>query len=146
VSAGESFTRETVRDRSGGRCEIPVIIEETDLGRLRRWRERCPGQLEEMSHRLAASKLGAWSPVNILSTCWPCHRWLHAEPAAAFAGGWHVPAESDPGAVPVWLLDPWPGWWLLADLGDGGPHVLRVVEPRAGPEVFRVVKPVSWAA
>jgi hypothetical protein len=82
------------------------------------------GRATEASHRLARSQGGTWSPSNLLDLSNATHAWLHANPRLAVAGGWHLRSGADPEQCPVWLSLPWPGWWLIQDGGDGGPHVL----------------------
>lgn len=80
---------------------------------------------DHWSHRLAAGQMGQWRPSNGLHLSFKTHEWLHRKPALAYAGGWHVRSGEDPRQVPVWLLRPWPGWWLIDDVpADGGAHVL----------------------
>ena len=90
-----------VKARSGEVCEI-----------CRRQRHN------DFSHRVAASQGGLYRPANGVSACRGCHTWLHASPARARAGGWHLTSDADPIAVPVWLDTlAGHGWCLLDDSG-----------------------------
>lgn len=111
----EDRARREVRERSGGICEICNHAPATS------W-----------SHRVAAGRGGQWDAANGIDTCGDgtrgCHGWLTANPAKAYAGGWHVETGADPSQVPVWLARPWPGWFRITDPGDGGAHVLVPVD------------------
>jgi hypothetical protein len=113
----EARGREVVYARSGGLDEI--------LGNVR---------ASEWSHRLARRHaLGGWRPSNGLHLHPVTHAWLHQNPAAAYAGGWHIRdghhGATAPERVPVWLALPWRGWWLLHDEpGDGGPPLLTLAD------------------
>jgi hypothetical protein len=143
----EDRTRKAVTLRSGGQCELQVLVKE-DLGRAVRWYpERCPAEAHEKSHRHGRGTGGGWSPANILDLCSLCHRWLHANPETAREGGWALLSGTDSAFAPVWLPAPFPGWWLLdPEPPDDGEHVLRLVAHGPAPAGLRRVVPASWAA
>jgi hypothetical protein len=82
------------------------------------------GLATDWSHRIARGRMGEFAPWNGIHVSAGVHGWLHAHPELAQAGGWHLLSGSDPQEEPVWLSLPWPSWWRIQDLGDGGPHVL----------------------
>lgn len=55
----------------------------------------------EWSHRIGRAQGGTWAVSNGLWACSKCHRWMHANPNAAKALGWHVHPEDDPLTVVV---------------------------------------------
>jgi hypothetical protein len=85
------------------------------------------------------------------------HRLCHANPTRAYELGWFVQTGHDPSRVPAWMLLPFPGWWLLSDLEDGGPHVLIPLDEEDLIEQFgslycdpttgeiRIPAPPKWA-
>lgn len=119
--------RKAVYERSGGVCEV------TGFDVAAHW-----------SHRLARSQGGTWAPWNGLHVDALFHAWAHANPALAVAGGWIVLPGVDPRTVPVWLARPYPGWWLIGDPADGGPHVLTPWAPADGVHHPTPVLP-GWA-
>lgn len=54
---------------------------------------------------------------NLVTLCAGCHMWVHANPAAARAGGWLLGRGSEPAMVPVDHFR-WPGGPIL--LSDDG--------------------------
>jgi hypothetical protein len=76
------------------------------------------------AHRVARGQGGRWTPANGVLLCGDgvagCHGWTHAHPDAARAGGWILPAGTDPTTAPVWLRSPGhgTGWFLLTDDGS----------------------------
>lgn len=105
----EEACRKAIHARSGGLCEVDPTH-----------------PADEASHRLSRAHSPSrwlWSPTNLLHLCRAHHAALHADPAAAYAGGWHLRAGQSPPLSPVWLAVPWPGWWLIVDPPDG-PHLL----------------------
>jgi len=52
-------------------------------------------------HHRQSRRGGAHGPDNGLAACRPCHRWVHANPAAAQANGWTVSLWADPATVPA---------------------------------------------
>lgn len=139
--------RTAVATRAGGQCEAQVLIEEEVLGRRRWYPERCPSRSAEWSHRWGRGTGGTWSPANGLHLCGADHRWLHASPERAQAGGWALKSGADPAECRVWLPGPFPAWWLLdPNPPDAGEHVLRLVAHGPAPEDLRRVVPGKWAA
>lgn len=103
----EERARAEVYARSGGGDEI--------LGQ---------GQATDWSHRIGRGQLGCWRPANGIHLAAGTHRWLHANPELARAGGWQLRSGTHLQSAPVWLARPWPGWFLIDDLVTDGPHVL----------------------
>jgi hypothetical protein len=114
----ERRAREAARGRGAGRCEL---CRSTDA--------------VEASHRISRSRLGPWSPPNILALCSKCHRWCHANPVEARLGGWFLDTDTDPTEVAVYVLSVGlPLWgWVLLD-GDGDAHPVDTDAPP--PAVF----------
>lgn len=74
--------RDEVRARSGGRCEY-----EWD-GTLTGCHFRCRFLAVEMHHRRRRAQLGDDVASNLVHLCSKCHRWIHANPAEAYAAGY----------------------------------------------------------
>lgn len=101
----EESARRIVRERCWGRCELCRA-----------------GSPLTFAHRRNRSHGGAWAPSNGLALCGSgttgCHGWTEANPTWAYQGGWRIHGDqTPPSEVPVWLNNPWPGWWLLDDQG-----------------------------
>jgi 5-methylcytosine-specific restriction endonuclease McrA len=82
----ERTTREAVKGRSGGICEL------------------CRHRATEMHHRKARGMgggRGKWSPANILHLCGSCHRWATRNPLAAYERGVSLRDYDIPDWVPV---------------------------------------------
>lgn len=143
----ESRARTEVNIRALGRCELPTRIRYKDRGRWITEDVRCPQEGAEWSHRLARGRMGLWTPSNGLRACHRCHDYLHDHPALAEAGGWHLASDSEPATSPVYLLEPFPGWWLLDDLlGDGGDHVVRLYPDLIDAPELMPGRITEWAA
>lgn len=99
-----------VAERSGGLCEAGM------------------GRADDMSHRTSRGRGGPWHWANVLHLSRRVHDLAHRHPARAYALGWFTPTRADPRRIPVWLARPWPGWWLIEDADDGGPHVLTPLD------------------
>lgn len=112
----ERLTKEIAWARSGGVCELGMAG----------W---CEGAATNLSHRLGAGVLGAWSASNGLYSCGSgttgCHGWVHHEPTAARDLGWRLErrCRDDPLAIPVRHARF--GWVLLDDEGGYAPSDLR---------------------
>lgn len=104
---GEAHARATVRERSGGRCEVAN-------------RAVCTGRAAEWSHRKNRSQGGRWTPANGLDACSPCHLWITEHPVGAREKGWNVSREADPLRVPVWTVH---GLVVLDDVGGLTPSL-----------------------
>ncbi len=91
------------------------------------------GRAAELSHRLPRSRGGGWEPWNVIHVSSEWHRWWHANPSLAYAGGWHLQTGDDPRTSPVWLERPCPGWFTIEPCLDGGPHVLVPFEVDLAP-------------
>jgi hypothetical protein len=102
----EEKAKAAIRERSGGICEITGTV------------------AGDASHRMASGRGGPWNPVNLIHMSRAAHALCHGFPTRAHELGWFVRTGADPREVPVWLLTPYPGWWLLVDADDGGPHLL----------------------
>jgi len=61
--------------RDGGRCIIGAV-------------EDCSGRAEQCHHLAGRVGPDPHRLDNLASCCGACHRWCHAEPAAAAAAGW----------------------------------------------------------
>lgn len=93
---GEALARATATAHTAGRCGI------------------CSAPAVEYAHRTARGRGGAWARNDGCALCSDCHRWCHANPWLARAGGWMVDTGTDPATVPVWMSTPeGDGWWLL---------------------------------
>ena len=99
-SPEETRARDLVAVRSGGRCEGCGAAPATD------W-----------AHRVGRAQGGPWCPSNGLHLCGPdgCHRWSHANPAAARSVGWMVRRGENPATVPALLHGR--GWVQLTPSG-----------------------------
>lgn len=69
-----AVTKQQVRDRSGGVCEVRV--------------PGCHGKAVQMHHKKRRSQGGAHSPDNLLHVCGRCHTWIHQHVADAKQHGW----------------------------------------------------------
>lgn len=97
VTAWTADTRETVKARSGGRCEIGAV--------------GCLGTASNIHHRLPTRMGGSSNPAlgtaaNALHVCGMgnasgCHRFVDEFSTIAEWAGWKLPAGSDPASVPV---------------------------------------------
>jgi hypothetical protein len=102
MSPEEKAAKDTVRERSGGVCEIQVP-------------GLCWGRALDFSHRIREGQGGPWSPRNGLDACRACHEWTHRYPSAARVKRWALKAnELDMLDRPVLYR----GAWAL--LGEDG--------------------------
>ena len=127
--------------RAGGRCELPIqLVRKPKPGEKPKPPEvtRCrnSGGYLDFSHRVRASQGGERSIPNGLYLCRFCHDWLDAHREVAVGGGWQLEGHEDPATAPVYLLDPWSGWWLIEEPDDGGEHVLVPFELELSPPVL----------
>lgn len=104
----EKRTRLIVAARSEGWCELRL--------------SGCLGRATDKAHRVGEGVGGPWSPSNILDSCRVCHRWCHANPAAAkdlnlMLESWQNPLDEPvPYCNAGWvLLDDDGGLWLVGD-------------------------------
>lgn len=74
--------RESLKERSKGRCEVKISHE-------------CTGKAEHEHHRMLRSQGGTDAVENILCTCVFCHRFIHDNPAVASLLGWIVESWED---------------------------------------------------
>ena len=121
VTPDEREAKRIARARSGGWCE-------TGCGR----------RAQSLSHRVARSQGGLWSPVNGLHLCSfgtgdpGCHTWTGRRIALACEGGWRLRSWQDPASAPVWLAPAYPprpaGWYVLTP--DGGLEAVDLARPR----------------
>lgn len=90
-------TRETVRRRSGGRCEVAIP-------------GVCHGQATNQHHRLprrmgGSTAAGIHAPANLLDLCGSgttgCHGHLESHRSEALEHGWLLHAGADPATVPA---------------------------------------------
>lgn len=80
-------TRELIRTRSGGLCEI-------------RW--CCDGvMMDQIHHRKNRSQSGKWHPANIVHLCALCHVEVTAEPEKSRATGFSMRSMEEPETVPI---------------------------------------------
>src|SRR4051794_39579681 len=109
-SSAEVSTRQVVRERSGGTCEIfiPAV---------------CRGRAENISHRKARSQGGLWTPANCMDACGSgttgCHGWVESHWEQAHKMGLRLSRSQDPECEPVLMRTaewPW-GWYRLLDDG-----------------------------
>jgi hypothetical protein len=102
VTKAEKDTRNIVRTRSGGLCEL-----------------HGGHRGDSMHHRKNRSQGGQWTPGNILHLCGDgttgAHGWITEHPLAAEINGWAVKSTENPSAVPVLYR----GRWVLLD-DEGG--------------------------
>lgn len=68
---------EILEVRSKGRCEI-------------RKAKDCNGRWEHRHHKLRAGQGGDWDAENIVCACFPCHTWVHANPAQSYELGFLI--------------------------------------------------------
>jgi hypothetical protein len=66
-----------VLERCDGRCEVGVI-------------GFCRGAATEVHHRQTRAQGGSNALTNLLAVCGRCHRYIHANPAAAYEHGWLI--------------------------------------------------------
>lgn len=96
ICMNEKKCRETVLDRSQGRCE------------------RCNGTwppvtLHHRRKRSSLPKARMWEPANCVMLCGhgtsmnACHSWVEANPAEAEISGWHVRPWQEPAEIPALL-------------------------------------------
>ncbi len=97
LKRGEQKCRITVRDRSGGLCEICYLAEAI-----------------HMHHRKNRSQGGTWTAENIMHVCLECHNRVGAHPAESYRCGWSVRSGHDPLTTPVLRRRE---WVLLDDQG-----------------------------
>lgn len=85
---GEARTRELVKARCGGRCELCGLA-----------------RMESVHHRRNRSQGGVWSASNCVGVCGDgtrkCHGWVGANPAAAHAIGFHLEHGEAPESTPI---------------------------------------------
>jgi 5-methylcytosine-specific restriction endonuclease McrA len=67
----------SLRVRSGNRCEL-------------RASPRCNGRFQHRHHRLPRSAGGGNDLCNLTALCWPCHNFVHQNPALSYEQGWLV--------------------------------------------------------
>lgn len=79
------------------------------------WCECCTDDVfgSEWSHRVGRGQCGTWDIPNGLWSCARCHRWMHDNPNAAKAKGWHVHPAEDPEKRQVLRRGEWV--WLRPD-------------------------------
>jgi 5-methylcytosine-specific restriction endonuclease McrA len=71
------WVREAVVARSGGHCEAAVNGD-------------CRLKGEHLHHKLMRSAGGKHTQENLINVCAPCHRQIHANPAASYAKGYLI--------------------------------------------------------
>ena len=91
--------KETIRERSGGRCEAMIPSE-------------CTGIASEIHHRRTRGMGGTRRadtnlPANGLHLCRECHRWVTEHPAEARESGWVVRQSQTPSEVRVLRRGEW---------------------------------------
>lgn len=102
MSPEEKAAKDTVRERSGGVCEIQL-------------QGVCFGRALDFSHRIREGQGGPWSPRNGLDACRACHEWTHRYATAARVRRWALEShELDMLDRPVLYR----GAWAL--LGEDG--------------------------
>lgn len=69
-------SRDAVRARSGGQCEVRIG-------------DVCTGRAMHQHHK-EGRRTGGHEPSNLLDLCWPCHDFVHAHPAISYDHGWMV--------------------------------------------------------
>jgi len=105
VTGPDQQTRDIVRARHWGRCEICDT-----------------GQVEHVHHRLPRG-IGSSRdprinrPSNLLAVCADCHRYVEQHRAEALTAGWLVSRWDDPARVPV-LIERGARYVHLADDGS----------------------------
>jgi hypothetical protein len=68
-------------------------------------------------HRIRRSQCGSNNPQNLITLCFECHCWVHANPYAANKLGLLLRHGEDPALIPVrHFLWPAGKVWLSADL------------------------------
>lgn len=50
----------------------------------------CTGRAVHKHHRKLRSQGGTDHPTNLLFTCFPCHHYIHMNPAISYANGWLI--------------------------------------------------------
>ena len=92
-------SRQSVRERTGGRCL------------------RCGGNGAHWHHRRSRRVVDEHThcACNGVWLCARCHSWAHHHPTKAKAEGYIVPPQFFPYLVPVWSFAT---WWLLNHTGD----------------------------
>ena len=73
-------TREAVRRRSSGRCEVDA--------------PGCRVVAVHMHHRLTRAQGGGHEAENLLLVCDSCHRYIHDQPEYAYERGWLLHRET----------------------------------------------------
>jgi hypothetical protein len=58
--------------------------------------EDCTGRNDHAHHRQLEGQGGPTTPRNLLNVCWPCHIWIHANPADSYLLHLLVPEWADP--------------------------------------------------
>lgn len=99
----------TVRMRAGR----PLLAARAD-GNCERCGQVFRGEFED-HHRLLRSRGGGDELSNRVALCGECHRWVHANPLTATAGGWMLTASEEASQSLVYLRD----WPCLLD-NEGG--------------------------
>lgn len=132
ITGDERTSRQLVRARSGGLCEI-------------RLDGICTGRATDWSHRESKGIGGKWRAANGLDACRQCHRHITEHPALAYEHGWFVHSYADPAEVPVLIHNATTGhdWVLLNDQGDL--EFAPYPEPPPG-DPFTLPAPPSTAA
>lgn len=96
---------------------------------------------------MSRGRLGGWAPSNALRACHTCHEWITTHPQLGEAGGWALGSDADPTTSPVFLLHPYPGWFLIEDeLDDGGDHLVREYPGRLDAPQLPPGRVAQWAA
>jgi hypothetical protein len=102
-SPEERASRDLLKKRSGGQCEIQAFGYCTGVGEV--WSHR--------KRRGQSGKVEKWSPTNGLHGCGFCELYLtdHGSDAKVRSLGWTVHPSLDPARVPVWRWGQYV--WLL---------------------------------
>lgn len=78
-------TRQVVRARSGGRCEVRSLA--------------CTGTAAHFHHR-KLKRHKDQRPINCLHACTPCHRHIHDNTGKSYLMGWLVHSWAEPADIP----------------------------------------------
>jgi hypothetical protein len=110
------MSRESLRKRSKGRCEIRISPD-------------CSGKAEHEHHRYLRSQGGTGHVENIICVCAFCHNFIHAHVEVSEIMGWIVISWEDPVEKPWYPFN----WFhsLIRGPRSGEPRVVEKSRNRA---------------
>lgn len=96
--------------------EIPSAVRAAVKERQDNQCARCGNRGAQHHHRMRRRE-GGHGKANIVYLCGTCHRWAHANPAAAVEHGYIIPTHVDVEAICTIPIKTFMGWVTFDDVG-----------------------------